>query len=47
MLCFEMNVDVCGKSFHKYLGVISAGITSGEVEGELEVEVEAGHWVQL
>lgn len=34
MLCLEMNVDVCGQTIHKYMGVINASITSGEVEEE-------------
>lgn len=37
MLYFEMSSDVCGGSTNKYLGVLNASITSGEVEEE------AGH----
>lgn len=41
VLCFEMNADACGQSINKYMGVINASITSGEVEEE------AGRWNQL
>lgn len=34
VLCFEMNADACGQSINKYMGVISASITSGEMEEE-------------
>ena len=34
VLCFEMKADVCGKGINKYMGVINASITSGEVREE-------------
>lgn len=34
MLCFEVNADACAQSINKYMGVINASITSGEVEEE-------------